>query len=83
MVCKHWHTPAVHNISQHYMNDACVYAYMQRAHAFIRNMVLEQVVTNIVAHVDTVIAWGMKQVYTKITLKPTDVTNLFRLNRFN
>ena len=47
------------------------------------NMVLEQVVTNIVAHVDTVIAWGMKQVYTKITLQPTDVTNLFRLNRFN
>ena len=47
------------------------------------NMVLEHVVTNIVAHVDTVIVWGMKQVYIRTTLKSKDVTNLYRLNRLN
>ena len=30
---------------------------------------VEQIVTDIVAHVDTVIVWGMKQVYTRTTLK--------------
>ena len=47
------------------------------------NMVLEHVVTNIMAHVDTVIVWGMKQVYTRTTLKSKDVTSLYRLNRLN
>ena len=40
-----------------------------------KNVAMEQVVTNIVAHVDTVIVWGMKQVYTRTTLKSKDVTN--------
>ena len=47
------------------------------------NMAVGQVVTNIVTHVDTVIVWVMKQVYTRTTLKSTDVTNLYRLNRLD
>ena len=58
---------AVYNVSQHYINDAWIYASMQHAHAFIfKNMALGQVVTKIVGHVDTV--WDMKQVYTRTTL---------------
>ena len=45
-------------------------------------MALEHVVIDIEAHVDTVIVWGMKEVYAKTTLKSKDATNCYRVNRF-
>ena len=81
MVCKNGNIRTVYNASQHYINDASICASLPHAWAFIRkNMALGQVVTKIVGHVDPV--WEMKQVYTRITLKPKYIT-IHGVNHWN
>ena len=84
MVCKNVNIRTVYNVynaSQHYINDAslmCIVAACTGVYP--KNMVLGQVVTQIVGHVDTV--WETKQVYTKITLKSKHVT-IHGVNHWN